>query len=103
MHQTGMYNDPRGPVSPPFTSFSAVEDEFQRQRHKTLHFLSLPILLSPFSTLYGHWFFGPLAPVPQIMLHRVREKSVSTRRDFKETSNIPSPWPCPYLRHTPDS
>ena len=33
----------------------------------------LLLLLSPLRTLYGHQFFWPLAPVTQIMLHRVIE------------------------------
>lgn len=72
----------------------------RRGLERNLRLLSFPALLSPLSALYGHQFFWPLAPVTQIMLHRVIERegerdggggerereanlAANTRRDFK--------------------
>ena len=85
--------------------FSALRG---RRLERNLRLLSFPPLLSPLSTLYGHRFFWPLAPVTQIMLHRVIERegererrgregeanlAANTRRDFKGASNITPPPP----------
>lgn len=61
-------------IKNPLAAFTAVKDGFSKQRNKTLHFLSFPILLSLLRTLYGHQVFLPLAPVTQIMLHEVRQR-----------------------------
>lgn len=74
-------------IKKPLAPFRAVKDGFWKQRNKTLHFLSFPILLSLLRTLYGHRFFLPLAPVTQIMLHGVRQRERERGEQAREVES----------------